>query len=234
MDLQVFARHGVHGMAVPTALTVQTTRGIVRVHPTFPSVVTDQLVNLIEDVRPDVVKVGMLATDDIVRRVAPVLASLAAPRVVDPVLQASDGSFLLERRAWGTLVDEVIAGSALVTPNLDELAALTDEEDPEKGARVLLEAGAGAVLVTGGHGAGDPDDFLLTAETGTWLPGKRVGAGPVHGTGCALSAAIAARLAGGEALAEAVRGAKAFVESAIARSVAAGSGQRILRLADPH
>ena len=233
MDLQVFARHGVHGMAVPTALTVQTTRGVLRVHPTFPSIVTDQLTNLVRDLAPDAIKVGMLATDDIVRHVAPILAGLEAPRIVDPVLQASDGAYLLERRAWGTLVEDLIAGAALVTPNLDELALLTEEEDPEKGAHVLLESGAHAVLVTGGHADGDPNDFLLTRDGGTWIEGKRVGEGAVHGTGCALSAAIAAQLAKGEPLLDAVRAAKGFVESAIERSVAAGSGQRLLRLSDP-
>jgi hydroxymethylpyrimidine/phosphomethylpyrimidine kinase len=233
MDLQVFAYHGVHGMAVPTALTIQTTTGVRSVHPTFPSVVTEQLNAALEDIRPHAVKVGMLATDDIVLRVAPALEGLPVPRVIDPVLRASDGSFLLERRGWGHLIERVIAGCALVTPNLDEARELTHESDPERAARILLEAGAGAVLVKGGHAEGSPDDLLLTAEGGSWLRGTRVEVGPVHGTGCALSAAIAARLARGESLLEAVEGAKGFLEAALRRSAAQGAEDRLLRLADP-
>jgi hydroxymethylpyrimidine/phosphomethylpyrimidine kinase len=233
LDLQVFALHGVHGMAVPTALTVQSTKGVQRTHPTFPSVVSEQLTCLLEDIRPDAIKVGMLATDDIAIRVAALLDGLEAPRVVDPVLRASDGSFLLERRAWGHLVERVIAGCALVTPNLEEARALTDETDPERGARVLLEAGAGAVLVTGGDAEGSADDFLLTQDGGEWLRGERVGGGPAHGTGCALSSAVAARLARGELLEDAVRGGRRFVREAIVGAAAIGKGQRLLRLAAP-
>lgn len=217
-------------MAVATALTVQNTRGVVATHPTFPSVVADQLSCLLEDIRPDAVKVGMLGTDDVLLRVAHALDGLDAPRVVDPVLRASDGSFLLERRAWGHLVDRVIAGCTVTTPNLEEARALTNEEDAERAARVLLESGAGAVLLTGGHADGPPDDLLVTQEGTTRIRGERRGDAPVHGTGCALSSAIAARLAVGEPLVDAVREAKRFVESAIAAAVAVGRGQRVLRL----
>jgi hydroxymethylpyrimidine/phosphomethylpyrimidine kinase len=232
MDLQVFAHHGVHGMAVPTALTVQSTRAVRAVHPIFPSVVGDQLSEAIRDIRPDVVKIGMLATDDIVLRVGRILEALPVPRVVDPVLRASDGSFLLERRAWEQLVERIIAGCALVTPNRDEARSLCGTEDPEEAARVLLEAGAQSVLVKGGHAEGPPDDLLMTPQETIWLRGTRVEGGPVHGTGCALSAAIAARLARGESLAGAVRGAKDFVQQALSRARDGGEG-RLLRLVGP-
>ncbi|NRA04075.1 MAG: bifunctional hydroxymethylpyrimidine kinase/phosphomethylpyrimidine kinase [Myxococcales bacterium] len=233
LDLQVFALHRVHGMAVPTALTVQTTRGVEQVLPAFPNVVEGQLRGLLRDLEPAAIKIGMLATDDIVLCVGRVLENHPAPRVVDPVLAASDGTLLLERRAHPTLVSCVIAGAALVTPNLSEAEALTGEADPERAAAVLLKAGAQAVLIKGGHADAEPDDLLVTAETSTWLRGKRSGVGAVHGTGCALSAAIAARLARGEALAEAARAAKAFVEAAIEQSFVAGAGQRLLGLPDP-
>ena len=233
LDLQVFALHRVHGMAVPTALPAQTTRGVERVLPAFPNVVEEQLRVLLRDLDPDAIKLGMLATDDIVLRVGRVLENHPAPRVVDPVLAASDGTLLLERRAYPTLVRCVIAGAALVTPNLSEAEALTGEADPERAAAALLEAGAQAVLVKGGHADGAPDDLLTTAETSVWLRGKRSEHGAVHGTGCALSAAIAARLARGEALGDAARGAKAFVEVAIEQSFVAGAGQRLLGLPDP-
>jgi hydroxymethylpyrimidine/phosphomethylpyrimidine kinase len=230
LDLQVFALHGVHGMAVSTALTVQTTLGVHRVHPSFPEVVGQQLSLLLEDVRPLAIKTGMLATDDVLLRVAGVLDRHSIPRVVDPILQASDGSYLLERRAWANLVGRIANGAALITPNLPEAEALSGESDPERAARVLLEQGAGAVLVKGGHAQGPADDYLLGPEGGCWISGERCDVGPVHGTGCALSAAITARLARGEALEPAVRGAKAFVTRAIERSFAPGKGSRLLGL----
>ena len=232
LDLQVFALHRVHGMAVPTALTAQTTRGVVRVLPAFPNVVEEQLAVLLEDLEPDAIKLGMLATDDIVLRVGRILQNHPAPRVVDPILAASDGTLLLERRAVPNLISGVIAGATLVTPNLSEAETLTGESDPERAATALLEAGACAVLIKGGHADGAPDDLLATADARVWLRGKRWEMGAVHGTGCALSASIAARLARGEELDAAARGAKAFVEASIERSFVAGSGQRLLGLAD--
>ncbi len=231
MDLQVFARHGVHGMAVPTALTVQTTRGVHRTLPVFPNIVGEQLAMLLADIRPDAIKLGMLASDDVLLRVASTLDGYGdIPRVVDPVLRASDGSFLLERRAWGNLVERLIAGAALVTPNLPEAETLTGERDPERAAQALLDAGARAVLVKGGHADGPSDDLLATREGVTWLRAERITGGPVHGTGCALSAAIAARLARGEALLDAVALAKAWVARAIEAAQPLGQGARILRL----
>ena len=233
LDLQVFAVHRVHGLAVPTALTVQTTRRVHRVLPAFPNVVTEQLGRLLSDVTPDAIKIGMLATDDILLRTADALEGLRIPRVVDPVLRASDGSYLLERRAWDQLLKRLIAGAALVTPNLAEAEALTGQTDPEAAARTLLSAGAQAVLVKGGHANGPPDDFLLSSRGGRWLAGTRRGSDPVHGSGCALSSAITARLARGEPLEEAVLAAKSFVERAIAGAFRAGGGQRLLRLHAP-
>ncbi len=231
LDLQVFALHGVHGMAVPTALTVQTTKGVRRTSPVFPSVVAEQISALLDDLRPQALKLGMLATDDIVLAVANALDRHVIPRVVDPVFRASDGSFLLEQRALGNLVERLIHGAALVTPNLPEAEALTGETDPERAARAFLELGAEAALVKGGHAEGPPDDFLATRSgAGVWLRGTRSDVGPVHGTGCALSAAITARLARGESLEPAVRAAKDYVARAIATSQALGKGARVLGL----
>jgi hydroxymethylpyrimidine/phosphomethylpyrimidine kinase len=219
-------------MAVPTALTVQTTKGVRRTSPVFPSIVAEQLIALFDDIRPGALKLGMLATDDIVLSVAAVLERQTIPRVVDPVFRASDGSFLLEQRALGNLVERLIEGAALVTPNIPEAEALTGESDQERAADAFLELGAEAALVKGGHsGGGSSDDFLATrAGARVWLRGARSDVGPVHGTGCALSAAITARLARGESLEPAVRAAKEWVARAIAGSVALGKGARLLAL----
>jgi hydroxymethylpyrimidine kinase/phosphomethylpyrimidine kinase len=230
LDLQVFALHGVHGMAVPTALTVQTSVGVRRSLPVFPNVVGEQLSALLDDIRPDVIKIGMLATDDVLLRVAGVLERFDLPRIVDPVLRASDGSFLLERRALRNLAERVINGAALVTPNLSEAEVLTGTADPERAARALLDMGADAALIKGGHAEGSADDFLLTEQGACWISGERIPGGSVHGTGCALSSSIAARWAHGVGLEESVRGAKRWVAQAIAAAVQLGKGQLHLRL----
>jgi hydroxymethylpyrimidine/phosphomethylpyrimidine kinase len=241
-DVQVFRALGVHGAGVVTALTVQDTAGVKQVLPAFPSVVLDQLRVLLRDVIPDAVKIGMLASDDVGRSVALGLRELdrapaPVPIVIDPVLAASDGTPLLERRAWGMLQD-LIGSATLVTPNLPEAAALTDcdvsgEEGIEAAACALVSGlGARAALVKGGHRDGPLRDLLAQREAGSvslrWLEGTRVPGDPVHGTGCALSSAIAAHLARGAALSDAVDSARAFVAEAIARAAARGRRARLL------
>ena len=227
-DLQVFRAHGVHGMGVVTALTVQDTARVHALLPAFPSVVLDQLRVLLRDVAPDAVKIGALGSDDVVRSVDLGLCELdpvrRTPIVIDPVLAASDGTLLLERRAWATLGD--LCGRAhLVTPNLSEAAALsggdvsTREGVEAAAARIVTGLGAAAALVKGGHRDGPPDDLLAVREGGSasfhWLPGERLPGGSVHGTGCALASAITAQLARGVPLRDAVEAGRRFVRDAI-------------------
>lgn len=242
LDLQVFARFGLHGAAVPTALTVQDTERVHQVLPVFPSLVLDQIRTLLRDFEPAVVKIGMLASDDVLRNVAHALSGLPAhvPVVIDPVLVSSSGKPLLERRAWSGLT-ELFSGAALVTPNLHETELLaggdaSSRKGSEAAARTLIESFAPrAVLVKGGHRGGDPHDLL--AEAGSegivfhWLEGTRIEGTPVHGTGCALASAAAAGLALGKPLREAVEGARAFVRAAIAGAQPVGKGARLLDLA---
>jgi hydroxymethylpyrimidine/phosphomethylpyrimidine kinase len=238
-DLQVFRSLGVRGAGVVTALTVQDSRKVHQVLPVFPSVVLDQLRVLLRDQQPDAVKIGMLGSDDVVRNVALGLCELAAgtPIVIDPVLRASDGSFLLERRAWGSL-SGLFGGATLVTPNLAEAQALTGcdaftHKGCEEAARYFLgELGASAVLIKGGHREGAPDDLLALQSGDTtrlsWLKGERIASEPVHGTGCALSSAIAAKLAVGTELELAVAEARSYVAVGIRNAVPVGSGARFL------
>jgi hydroxymethylpyrimidine kinase/phosphomethylpyrimidine kinase len=232
-DLQVFRVHGVHGMGVVTALTVQDTKRVRSVLPVFPSVVLDQLRFLLRDVVPDAIKIGALGSDDVARHVDLGLRELdpqrPTPIVIDPVLAASDGTPLLERRAWGTLCD-LIGRAHLVTPNLAEAASLTGGDVSTRegveaaAARFVTGFGAGAALVKGGHAEGAPDDLLAIRGGGSasfhWLPGERLPVGDVHGTGCALSSAIAARLARGDALRDAVEGGRRFVREALRHTTA--------------
>ncbi len=240
LDLQVFRALGVHGCAVPTALTVQDTAKVHSVLPLFPNVVTEQIRTLLRDVPPHAVKLGMLGSDDVLRAVdfaLDVLRGLPVPLVIDPVLQSSSGKELLQRRAIPGL-RALIGRSALVTPNLAEAGTLCERDVSsragiESAARQLVtELGAAAALVKGGHRADDADDCLaVKGDAGIeirWLAGERLAGGEVHGTGCALAAAIAARLARGDALPAAVDAARAFVRSGIANAHTIGSGRRVL------
>lgn len=242
-DLQVFRSLGVHGTGVITALTVQDTGRIVRVLPVFPSVVLEQLRVLLDDLPPDAIKIGALASDDVVRNVELALSQWSPPDgkpipiVIDPVLAASDGTPLLERRAWSAL-QALISRATLVTPNLEEAAALTDcdcstEEGTQAAACAFVsELGADASLVKGGQGDGPPRDLLAVREGGTvslrWLDGEQSGEVPSGGTGCALSSAIAAHLALGTALEPAVEAGRRFVADALRNTKTQGHRTRLL------
>jgi hydroxymethylpyrimidine/phosphomethylpyrimidine kinase len=242
-DLQVFRTLGVHGAGVITALTVQDTAKVHQVLPVFPSVVLDQIRVLLADVRPHAVKVGMLASDDVARNVELGLHGIETagkppvPVVIDPVLAASDGTPLLERRAWGTL-ERLISRASLVTPNLPEAESLTGcdvstrEGVEAAGCALVSNLGASAALVKGGHAEGPPDDLLVIREGGSstlqWLEGQRIDSGPVHGTGCALSSAITASLALGDPLVTAVERGRRFVMKAIQEAERTGKLARFL------
>ncbi len=240
-DLQVFAHCGVHGMAVPTALIVQDSRGVRRVHAVFPTIVEEQLLACFEDAPPAAVKIGVLATDDIVRAVARILDRFGPPpTVLDPVLQGSGGGPpLLEQRAWDALRHELAPLVTLITPNLAEAGHLLGGEPPnsrasmEDAARELARLGAPWVLLKGGHLEGAPTDLLVHGGTITPYTGKRADA-DLHGTGCALSSAITAGLALGMDLPAAVARAHAYVQAAIATSEPRGRGRRTLNLAAPY
>jgi hydroxymethylpyrimidine/phosphomethylpyrimidine kinase len=232
---------------VVTALTVQDTAKVYQVLPVFPSLVLEQIRTVLKDLLPDAVKIGALASDDVVRNVdlglnhLPVDVSPRIPIVIDPVLAASDGTPLLERRAWGAL-QAMMSRATLVTPNLDEATALTGcdastEEGTQAAACVFVsEMGAEAALVKGGHREGPPRDLLAIRDGGSvslrWLEGERISGTSVHGTGCALASAITARLARGEELAAAVEYGRQFVAKALRSSEARGSRARLLAYSD--
>lgn len=239
-DLQVFRSLGVHGGAVPTALTIQDGLRVQQVLPVFPSALLEMLRTTLDAIRPAAVKIGMLGTDDAVRNTLLALAPLRdLPVVIDPVLASSDGSPLLERRAYPALRD-LCFQRTLLTPNWPELEILTGDalprkRDGEAAARQLLEElELGAVLLKGGHRETDADDLLVTRSVpdgpveAEWLAGDRLPGPPVHGTGCALSSAIAAGLARGRPLRESVVAARDFVRHAIAGATTLPNGARLL------
>lgn len=241
-DCQVLAAFGVHAAAVPTALTIQDGLRVRRVLPVFPTLVLEQLRSTLDAVRPEAIKIGMLASDDVVRNVLLALGGYEkTPVVIDPVLAASDGSLLLERRAYGSL-RALIHGRRLLTPNWPEAEILIgskipDRRDGEAAARqLLLDLALEAVLLKGGHLAGDASDLLVwRCDTAggdrvrtEWLAGERLPGPAVHGTGCALSTAIAAGLAKGESLRAAIDEARRYVKDAIRGARSLANGARLL------
>ncbi len=232
-DLKTFHAFGVYGEAVLAALTAQNTRGVVSVHEVPPGFVVAQLEAVLDDIPPAAAKTGMLATAALVEAVAAVLAR-RGPRalVVDPVMVSTTGARLLAEDAVEAIRRRLLPLAALVTPNLSEARALTgvrvrDEGSAmEAGARIL-RMGARAVLVKGGHGTGaDAVDWFVDGTGFTSvLTLPRLKTRSTHGTGCTLSAAIAAGLARGRPLYEAVVAAKEFVHRAIAAAPGLGGGQ---------
>ena len=235
-DLKTFAAHGVYGAAVVTAVTAQNAGGVSRVHAIPAADVAAQLDAVLADFRPHAVKTGMLYDPAVLEVVAERLGRLGkgVPLVVDPVLLASAGGSLARPGLLEALRDVLSPLAALVTPNLEEAAALLDRPVPpteaDDAARALLALlRCGAVLLKGGHAAGPATDVLATPAGVVRLTLPRIDTPHSHGTGCALSASIAARLARGDALEDAVRGAKAYVHRALAAARALGGGRGPVR-----
>lgn len=277
-DTKTLQAHGVWAAVAVTAVTAQNTQGVQQVHLLPADVVRAQIESVAADLGVDAAKTGMLGTAEIVASVVAAVRDLRlAPLVVDPVLVSSTGSRLLAADGLATLRDDLLPLATLVTPNLAEAAALTgltvaDRPQMAAAGRGLVELGAAAALVTGGHldgetgeprDTGEPGGARHTGHTGgslesgppstggtseagstaggdtdeavdclviagrqdpVWLVGPRLVGARTHGTGCVLSAAACARLARGEDVEAACRGAKAFVTSAIRAALALGAG----------
>jgi hydroxymethylpyrimidine/phosphomethylpyrimidine kinase len=234
-DLKTFAALRVHGCAVLTALTAQSTRGVREVMPVPGSFVTRQIETLLDDVEIDAVKIGMLGDASVVRAVASVLRSHALPYVVlDPVLRASAGGTLLDERALGVLRDELLPLVDVVTPNATEAGALLGgappqtEHDAVLAADRILKLGARGALVTGGHLIDDSVcvDILATNDGVHAFRTHRVPGQATHGTGCVLSSAIAALLARGRTLPAACAEAQELVAESVSEGerLAVGHG----------
>ena len=233
-DLKTIAALGCYGMTAITALTAQNTLGVRSIHAVPLQVLADQIDAVVEDIGVDAVKIGMLHSAETVRTVAAALQRHHLEKVVlDPVMIATSGAKLIDDAAIAVLVQELFPRAAVVTPNLDEAALLVgrplaSEADMEAAARQLLEMGANAALVKGGHLAGDTVSDLLLARGAQplWMRAPRIASGNTHGTGCTLSSAIASQLALGADLVTAVQAAREFVRGALeaGASVRTGAG----------
>ena len=225
-DLKTFSALGCFGMTAITAITAQNTCGVRAIH----AIPIDAVV---EDIGVDAVKIGMLHSPEVVRTVAQAIDRHRLTRVVfDPVMVATSGAKLIDDPAVSVLVAELFPRAALITPNLDEASllvgrALVGVDDMLPAARELLGQGARAVLLKGGHLSGDgvTDLLLQSGAEPLWMQAPRIDTANTHGTGCTLSSAIAAHLALGQDLPQAVQLARAFVRSALQAGASVRNGQ---------
>ncbi|MDD2926802.1 bifunctional hydroxymethylpyrimidine kinase/phosphomethylpyrimidine kinase [Rhodoferax sp.] len=232
-DLKTFSALGCFGMTAITALTAQNTCGVRAIHNVPPMMLREQIDAVVEDIGVDAVKIGMLHAPDTVRTVAQAIDRHQLARVVfDPVMVATSGAKLIDDEAITVLVAELFPRVALITPNLDEAALLvgrplTSPQDMALAAAELLGRGAQAVLLKGGHLAGDTVMDLLLQVSGEplWMQSPRIHSANTHGTGCTLSSAIAAHLALGASLPAAVQHARAFVRQALQAGATVKTGQ---------
>ncbi len=223
-DLKTFSALGVYGMSAVTALTAQNTRAVTRVEPVSPAMIAAQIDAVFDDITVGTVKIGMLGGPPAIDAVAGALAGRGVPIVLDPVMVAKSGYALLAEDAVAALAG-ALGMADVLTPNLPEAARLlgtevaADEAAMVAQGRALMTLGPRAVLMKGGHGDG-PNcvDLLVTAEGITRLEAPRRTTRNTHGTGCTLSAAIAAELAKGRGAEAAVRAAHAYLQGALAQA----------------
>jgi hydroxymethylpyrimidine/phosphomethylpyrimidine kinase len=231
-DLKTFAVLGVWGTSAITSVTVQNTQGVSGVSDLPPVFVAEQIRAVAEDIGVDAAKTGMLSSAEIVEAVADAIeANGIANLVVDPVFVSKHGHALLRPDAVDALRKRIVSLATVVTPNLPEAAGLAEfdvetRDDMRRAADAILQLGARAVLVKGGHleEGRRADDLFADGEREEWLTGERIDTPNTHGTGCVLSAAITAHLAKGSDLLDAVRAGKAFVTEAIRHALAIGHG----------
>lgn len=233
-DLKTIAAHGLYGVACITALTVQTTQGVLRFETAHPELVRQTLEALVDDTPPSAVKIGMLGSAEVAAVVAEFLRSKPQSNVVlDPVLRSSSGADLLDDAGTNLLRRELLVLADLVTPNLDEAGRLAGMrvhglESMQEACRRLKELGSRNVVVKGGH-LESPTDLLAESQAGGGLrfrsyPGEKIATNNTHGTGCAFSTAIACNLAIGLRLDAAVLAAKNYVAAALRNSYPSGKG----------
>lgn len=231
-DLKTFQELGVFGMSALTAITAQNTLGVQAVYPMSTEAVTEQLRSIGEDIGTDAVKTGMLFNAEIIEAVAAQIRHYRWPNVViDPVMIAKGGASLLQQEAVQALLTELLPLAAVITPNIPEAEVLTgltirSFEDKQEAARKLAAYGAKAVIIKGGHEADPVEavDLLYDGISFDTFIGARIKTKNTHGTGCTYSSAIAAELAKGSRLLEAVQTAKQYIQAAIEEQLEIGHG----------
>ena len=229
-DIKTMTMHGVYAMSAITALTAQNTTGVRAIQESTPDFLKQQIDAVFEDIYPDAVKIGMVASSELIRVIADRLKYYDAKNVViDPVMVASAGSSLMKQNAVQTLITELLPISTLVTPNIPEAQVLSgmsiqNKEDMIAAAKQIGDSYHCAVLLKGGHSINDANDLLYADGELRWFEGKRINNPNTHGTGCTLSSAIASNLAKGFTLTESIQRAKDYISGALAAMLDLGEG----------
>lgn len=227
-DIKTASTFGVYAMTAVTAVTAQNTKTVSKIHLIPAEMVREQIALCLSDIGADAIKIGMLGSAAIVKAVAAALAKHARkiPIVLDPVMVSTSGKTLLPANAAIALKKHLLPLATLVTPNLPETKALTGLRDSEKAGRKLIEMGAKAALIKGGHSTRETIDDVLVWDRGVDVFAfPRIKTRHTHGTGCALSTAIACGLAKGEPLPLAVSRAREFLQHAIETAPGLGKGR---------
>jgi hydroxymethylpyrimidine/phosphomethylpyrimidine kinase len=224
-DLKTFSALGVFGMSAITAITAQNTVEVRSVQLVDVKIIKEQIAAVFEDIGADAVKIGMLATPDIIQTVAEGLKKYKPDHIVlDPVMVSKGGHRLLEKEAVHELKSSLVPLASLVTPNIPEAEVMAGMKICHEACRAIKKLGPKAVLIKGGHLDGDPNDLYYDGKTFHLFQGERIHTKNVHGTGCTLSSAIAAHLAKGMDIKEAIHEAKNYITGAIANSLEIGQG----------
>lgn len=229
-DIKTMTMNGVYAMSVITALTAQNTTGVRAIQEATPEFLKQQIDAVFEDVFPDAVKIGMVASSKLIRVIADRLRHYKAKNIiVDPVMVATSGSSLMQNDAVNTLASELLYIATLVTPNIPEAQVLSgmlieNKSDMEKAARTIGDKYKCSVLLKGGHSVSDADDLLFSDGVVRWFEGRRIDNPNTHGTGCTLSSAIASNIAKGFSLEESVKRAKEYISEALAAQLDLGKG----------
>jgi hydroxymethylpyrimidine/phosphomethylpyrimidine kinase len=229
-DIKTIAAQGCYGVTCITALTVQSTLGVMRVDPVEGRIITEALEHLMDDMEISAVKIGMLGSAEAAKNVAAFLKRYSMRHVVlDPIIRSSSGAELISRDGLQVMKDRILGRASVITPNIDEAAALTGlavrtMDEMELAAMRLHEMGARNVIITGGHL--DPPHDLVSKEGRriTILEGIKIPGQSTHGTGCAFSTSLACHLAKGHDLLAAAKVAKHHVESALRKAPPIGKG----------
>ena len=229
-DLKTMTMNGVYAMSAITALTAQNTTGVRAIQESTPEFLKQQLDAIFEDIYPDAVKIGMVASSELICVIAERLRFYGAKNVVvDPVMVATSGSSLIENDAVKTLVEELLPIASLVTPNIPEAQVLSglaieNKKDMIAAAKKIGDAYQCAVLLKGGHNMNEANDLLYSNGEFRWFKGKRIDNPNTHGTGCTLSSAIASNLAKGFTITESIKRGKDYISGALAAMLDLGKG----------
>lgn len=229
-DLKTMTVNGVYAMSVITALTAQNTQGVSGILDVSPEFITSQMDAVFTDIYPDAIKIGMVSSPEIVEAIAKSLERYEAKNIVlDPVMVATSGAVLLKEEAMDSLINRLIPLADVITPNIPEgeiLAGMKieNEDDMEKAAEIIGEKYNCAVLLKGGHKVNDANDLLYRKGDFKWFLSERIDNNNTHGTGCTLSSAIAANLAKGEDLNQAIKNAKEYLTGTLRAGLNLGKG----------